>query len=412
MSLLRPHFVHYNPDDLPLDFWESPTTEVMISQTWAKQFPEEVEKILSLLPPLSQHIWLTSSGTLARVGSSKWIALSKIALFKSAEAVIAHHDMKPHTTSCLILPLFHVGGLGLLARARLLQQKVYAPLKNQSWTPSLITASECMDWDYLSLVPTQLFDLVNHFQKFPEIHQHFLLQQQLRPKIMTLGGDQFRESLRQQAESLKLPIFPSYGMTECGSQVATAKFPFGALEVLPHTQVALDENEKLKISTTSLFSCLLKLQNEDSGKGAEPLTLSRLEYPEGQWFTTGDQVLIETDQGKTILKILGRLDRQIKIKGEKVSLDDLEEKIKHLLSQEVCLLDQNDERRGASLILITEKLTADLEIDLEILNTQLYPHEKIHRSLVISQFPRNSLGKILRLKLQEWCEKQLNTETN
>src|ERR1035437_6785984 len=63
---------------------------------------------------LEGHILFSTSGS---TGAPKWIALSKDALLLSAMAVNAHLQIKD--TSCwgLALPIHHVGGFGVVARA-------------------------------------------------------------------------------------------------------------------------------------------------------------------------------------------------------------------------------------------------------------------------------------------------------
>ena len=65
-------------------------------------------------PALSGHLLFASSGS---SGDRKWVALSKEAILASAKMVNEHLSAVPSDHWLLALPDFHVGGMGVLARA-------------------------------------------------------------------------------------------------------------------------------------------------------------------------------------------------------------------------------------------------------------------------------------------------------
>src|SRR6478735_5976408 len=108
------------------------------------------------LPELTGHVLFETSGS---SGKPKWIALSKPALLVSAAAVNRH--LAVNTNSCwgLALPLAHVGGFGVAARAY--EAGCGFRHFDRRWN-----AAGFYEWleryqiTHTSLVPTQVHDLV------------------------------------------------------------------------------------------------------------------------------------------------------------------------------------------------------------------------------------------------------------
>ncbi|MCA1732832.1 MAG: AMP-binding protein, partial [Acidobacteria bacterium] len=80
-----------------------------------------LERIRDAIPPFRAHVWVTSSGS---TGSLKLVALSKEAILASARAVNRHLDAARSDVWCAPLPEFHVGGIGIHARAFLTGSRV------------------------------------------------------------------------------------------------------------------------------------------------------------------------------------------------------------------------------------------------------------------------------------------------
>ena len=159
------------------------------------------------LPQLKSHVWLTTSGRV----SQKWVALSKKALLTSAEAVNKHLDVTSKDKWGLLLPLFHVGGLSILARAYLSQSACFTYDKKWS-AKSFVAFLNEHKITLSSLVPTQVYDVVKAGLSCPPF-----------VRAIVVGGENLSQSLYKAARGLNWPLLPSYGLTECSSQVATAE---------------------------------------------------------------------------------------------------------------------------------------------------------------------------------------------
>src|SRR5260370_21611322 len=133
--------------------WESRQTSLLLNPRTPAGDGERFE-LLAAAVPLEPHVWMATSGT---TGVQKLTALSKEALLASAAAVNRHLDARASDAWCCVLPPFHVGGLGILARAYLAGARVVAI----AWEPHRF-AETCRDEAiaFSALVPAQVSALV------------------------------------------------------------------------------------------------------------------------------------------------------------------------------------------------------------------------------------------------------------
>ena len=371
--MTRLHVLQSDPRLLPKDFWTSSTCELMVIARWAQDRPQEVTWLQNNLPDLPKHVWLSTSGTLATPGASQWIAISKEALLVNAESVNHHLSAQKNETWGLTLPLAHVGGLGIIARAHLLGQNVIG-LTPSGWDPERI-ATGAWDGQLLSLVPTQVHDLVKN---------------QLKPpaslRAVVVGGDRLSPELYQQARDLGWPLLPSYGLTECGSQIATATENQTSLQLLSHVKATTDQDDRLWLESAALFT------------GKADILFDQLTWqprPAGAW-ATQDRAEIQNEQ----LTLLGRMDQVVKVRGEKVDLSSLEAQLQQKFNNTLIIISLTDERDGAALWAVSEEL-----LTLEALNEGLLPHQKIRGVHLVESFPRTALGKIRRGEIKSQLER-------
>src|SRR5205814_7177635 len=148
---------------------------------------------------LPGHIIIATSGS---SGGLKLVALSKEAVLSSAAAVNTHLEATPSDVWCCVLPTFHVGGLGIHARAHLTGSRVIS----MAWDASAFAGCEAT---LASLVPAQVHDLVRAGLAPPP-----------GLRAVLVGGGAFDRDLQQRARGLGWPVLATYGMSECCSTVA------------------------------------------------------------------------------------------------------------------------------------------------------------------------------------------------
>ena len=133
---------------------------------------------------------------------------------------------------CCPLPLWHVGGAMIYLRAALAGTAVHT-LRGK-WCPQAyadLMKSSGARWS--SLVPTQVVDLVSLGLRAPST-----------AGCIIVGGGALDTETGRKARTLGWPVVQSYGMTEAGSQLATAlpgdSFHTDRLSLLPHWEAQTD----------------------------------------------------------------------------------------------------------------------------------------------------------------------------
>ncbi len=371
--------------------WDSEESSLLLNP----HLPQDERAALSELSlrfAQRAHVWIASSGSSQKTGESlKLIALSKRAFLVAAEAANEHIQATEKDTWVSALPLFHVGGLSIELRAKLSGSKVFSSFHEGRWQPQQFVRSIQDHHGTLSaLVPTQVHDL---------------LEQKIAPpsslRAIIIGGAALPVELYQRARTAGWPLLPSYGLTECCSQVATAELSsllpteeaFPRLCVLNHCQVAVDEQGFLKLASPSLLTGYAqKIQQQ---------LIWQTPVKEG-WYATSDRVEIERVSEKIYLQPLGRDSDFIKINGEGVSLSRLRGILSRVVEEvspqahlDCTLVDIPHARAGAELVLISSTLFKEriLEIQQQY-NQKVSAIERVHRWVVVDEIPRSALGKI------------------
>ncbi|MFQ5729942.1 MAG: AMP-binding protein, partial [Waddliaceae bacterium] len=224
-----------------------------------------------------------------------------------------------------------------------------------------------------ALVPTQVHDLVNkHLQAPPSI------------RATIVGGGVLTSSLYEKAQQLGWKLLPSYGLTECASQVATAKHgQYDEAKILSHVTLRIDTQGFICIKSDSL----LTVYGENS-RFFDPKV-------EG-WFTTEDKGELCGDA----LKVFGRASDFVKIGGESVNILHLQKVLEELkislqIPQNVVIVAVRDDRLGHAIHFVVEgKKNPQIEKLIEAYQEKVMPYERARETHYVKEIPRTPLGKI------------------
>ncbi|PWU12362.1 MAG: hypothetical protein C5B49_16480 [Bdellovibrio sp.] len=349
---------------------------------------EEKARDLNLFEKSSRwraHIWLRSSGTRSR----KLIGLSKGAFMASAAAVNDHLQVRSADRWGVCLPDFHVGGLSIWARAYLSRSQITEYVGE--WKGDL-----AYRWlnshrvTILSLVPTQLFDLLRLHQPAP-----------CPLRAVIVGGGTLDPEMYLSARELGWPILPSFGMTELCSQMATA--PLISLEgdaapeelqILPHVEARTNADGILLVRSPALMTGYWEYADDKRAR------FHRL-TPD-QWYQTEDFV----ELNDRCLRPLGRTQDHVKILGEAVHIADLERRLTrwfHCPPGRLVVVAIPDLRNGSRLMVVVEGSMDRLSANglLARWNKEAFPPERLDDIRFCHELPRSALGKIKRSELIE-----------
>ncbi|MCB0384797.1 MAG: AMP-binding protein, partial [Bdellovibrionales bacterium] len=370
----------------PVD-WQSDRGQLFLNPRMLIDEQQRLQAAFDSCLEARHCLGVATSGT-TETSATKIVLLTREACLNSAQAVVDHLEIGLKDRWFHVLPDFHVGGLSIWARSQVAGCEVIQSDWNKE---TFVNQIEQCGATWASLVPTQIFDLVSLKVKAPR-----------SLKGVLVGGGSLSDGLYLQARRLGWPLLPTYGMTECCSQIATAslssleQMTFPPLKVLRHVRVRVGEQECLQVASSSLFKGYLVLTSREN----------RFESPiEDGWFQTRDRVELTPDG---CLVPIGRLDERVKVLGELVDLSYLQKITDESLRQKggdvrVALTAVTDLRQGNRIVLVYEENTQPFDFFESLrqeINGKLLPFERISEISQVSRLPLTELGKVRHAELR------------
>ncbi|MBN1869274.1 MAG: o-succinylbenzoate--CoA ligase [Candidatus Omnitrophica bacterium] len=221
--------------------------------------------------------------------------------YYSAKGSNEHLPVIPGDRWLLSLPLYHVGGLGIVFRAFLGGGSVIIPGADEAIEDSI---KRCQA-THISLVPTQ----------FDRLLRDKICVSKLKAfKVILLGGSAIPDPLIRDAIELGLPVYTTYGLTEMASQVATSlrlsqKNPISAGKILNYRQLIISESGEIYVKGETLF------------RGYVDGDCISMPINRNGYFATGD-IGEFADNGRLIVK--GRKDNMFISGGENIQPEEIE----------------------------------------------------------------------------------------
>lgn len=359
--------------------WNDSTSQILINPRYSQGEKDLFSRIPCEGKAWPGHIWVATSGSKLL----KWVALSKAAILSSASAVNDHLMSSSKDIWIHALPDFHIGGVGIWARAFLTGAKVsdykaYA----EKWDPHAFCAFvETHQGTLSALVPAQVHDLILAGLRAPE-----------SLRAIVIGGGNLSDEVYRRGGELGWSLLPSYGMTECASQIATATPGDPTLTILPHISVKIGAQGELCFKGPSLLSAYAYCSGN---------AFQFIDPKVDGWFHSEDRGTIW--DGK--LQVLGRLDQMVKIGGESVDVARLEGFLEAIrlelkISYDMALVVMPDSRLGSVIQLATTSSAKEyMNTVIEQFNQRVLPFERIREINMVPYIPRSALSKVAKAEL-------------
>jgi O-succinylbenzoic acid--CoA ligase len=210
--------------------------------------------------------------------------------------------LEPGDRWLLSLPLYHVGGIGILFRCLLSGAAVVVPAANEMLTESISNHQI----SHVSLVATQLNRLLDEIVSEKTTAS---------PRNILIGGGSIPKNLVRRAHAMGLTIFTSYGLTEMASQVTTtaADDPpeklFTSGRPLAHREAKLSPNGEILVRGKTRFKGYV-----EAGALITP-------FDGDGWFGTSDLGKIDANG---YLTAAGRRDNMFISGGENIQPEEIE----------------------------------------------------------------------------------------
>jgi len=315
--------------------------------------------------------------TSGSTGTPRIAAHSYANYVRSAQGALAYLPLRSPDRYLLSLPLFHVGGLGIIFRC--LEAGVPMVVGGRSEDAAFLSTHRI---SHVSMVETQLRRLL-HAADTP---LPFL-------RCVLLGGGPVAADLLEQAQARGVPCYMSYGLTEMTAQVATWPALRGGGRVLPFRELRIDEGE-IRVRGETLCPGYL------DGGSVAPLT-------DGDgWFSTGD--LGYWHAGRLV--ITGRRDNQFISGGENIQPETIEAALReHPVVREAVVVPRSDREFGQRPVAFVQTNGDELPVSAlrEWLRARLSPHMT---PVAWHPLPETRGLKIRRAELIERAE-QLRNDT-
>jgi O-succinylbenzoic acid--CoA ligase len=335
----------------------------------------------------TQHMALDLPATVVftsgSAGAPKAVLHTYANHYYSARASNLNIRVRSHDRWLLSLPLYHVGGLGIVFRCLLAGAAIAIPEPDETVSAAMAR----MEITHLSVVATQLQRLLAEETDAPTLG---------RLKAVLLGGGPVSPRLVRDALARKLPVHTSYGLTEMTSQVCTTRSEsppakrYSSGLPLRHAQVKVAEDGEILVRGETLFAGYV------DGRKLEPATDA------SGWFHTGDLGALDAEG---YLSVSGRKDNMFVSGGENIHPEEIERAIASCEGVEDCIVvpvpDEEFGARPVAFIKGSRSHLADLERAL--------PRFKIPREYLPWPSDAESGAKPDREKLAELARRATRT---
>ena len=344
------------------------------------------------------HIIMYTAGT---TGKPKGAVLSQGASFWNAVNLNVNLDFTSADRDFLVLPMFHIGGIGLFTLPMLycggsvIIQRVFDPAE----TFKLIQKEK----------PTLFFGVPAIFL-FMAQHPEFKNSGLERCRLVMSGGAPLPVSLVEEYHRAGIILQQGFGMSEAAPSIATldkaaALEKAGSIgQPVFHLEVRVADEEGRELERNRVGELIMRGPNllKEYWNRPQATAEAFLQDEGGPWFRSGDLARMDKEG---YLFIVDRKKDMFISGGENVYPAEVEQAIFQMDQvAEAAVIGVPDERWGEvgrAVIVLKEGREAAPEEILEFLGQRLAKY-KIPKSIVFAPaLPRNAAGKVLKNELRE-----------
>lgn len=325
-----------------------------------------------------------TSGT---TGSPKLVELTSGNLLASASASSWRLGVLPSDRWYCTLPMYHMGGLAPVYRSVLYGTAVVVATPGSFDPDRTLAELASADATGVSLVPTMLRDLLDADGAGVLADLRFVL----------VGGAATPDALVQRCLDSGVPVYPSYGMTEAASQIATARpadahAALGSVgNPLVFTEVTVVDEEGAPVPTGDVGEIVVSGSTVSPGYYGDPDATADAFGPQG--FHTGDAGYRD-EEGR--LWILNRLDDRIVTGGENVDSGEVANTLReHPAVEDAFVLGLPDEEYGQRVVAVLVG-TADVDAVESFARERLAGFKLPRTWRVVDELPRTASGTVDR----------------
>ncbi len=305
--------------------------------------------------------------TSGSTGTPKIIKIRKDLMIKSAQKTIFYFNLHAASQLLCVLNVAYIAGIMMMVRAIVSKAKITV---NEPVNNPFLNVHSIVKYNFVALVPLMLHEILQIESSKNNFERHCATA-----KII-MGGAATNDHLLSQIETLKMPFFETYGMTETISHIAIKPLngikKSNSFEILPNVVIDLDDRNCLKINS---------------------------DVTNNEWITTNDLVEISNK----LFRYLGRIDNFINSGGIKINLTEIEQKIEKKLveffngeQKQYFCAGVNNLKYGQKLVLIIESnyLIENIIPKELFADCELEPYKIPKEVIVLPKFDLTGSGKI------------------
>ncbi len=362
--------------------------QLMAAQTDDEPIPDRV-------PDLdTPHIIMYTAGT---TGKPKGAVLSQGASFWNAVNLTVALDFTSHDRNLAVLPMFHIGGIGLFT----------LPMLHVGGTVVIQRTFEpAGTLELLESEAITLFFGVAAVFLFLMQHPKFNGQSFQKVRVVMSGGAPLPVSLVHQYEGAGIMLQQGFGMSEAAPSIATLEKDLAVQKAgsigkaLMHVEADVVDDDMNRLPPDQVGELVIRGPNLMREYWGRPEATK--ESFSGGWFHTGDLARMDPDGD---LYIVDRKKDMFISGGENVYPAEVENAIYELTQvSETAVIGMKDEKWGEvgmAVVVVKEGQSLTGDHVLAHLKRRLAKF-KIPKSVVfMDRLPRNAAGKVLKNVLRE-----------
>lgn len=270
------------------------------------------------------YVKVKTSGS---TGTPKVIKLQKKHMINSAKATGDFFNLNENTTALLCMPSNFIAGKMMFVRALTLGWRL--TFVQPSSNPLQFIEEE---YDFCAMVPLQVNNSLKDLHKI---------------KKLIVGGGVVSNELLNKLQSIKTEIFATYGMTETITHIAIKKLNKLSLKnIIDDIPISVEN---------SLYKILPNIKITTDSRGCLVINAPKIS---NEIIITNDLVELVT---KTEFKWLGRYDSIINSGGIKLIPEQIEEKLRAIISEPFFLAGIPDTVLGEKLVLVIKYQSIKVE---------------------------------------------------
>jgi O-succinylbenzoic acid--CoA ligase len=286
------------------------------------------------------------------------------------------------------LPFYHIGGFAIIMRA--FMSGANLSLVNLYKTDEIISAVNKFNPTHISLVPTQLIEIVNKN-----------INPNINHKSLFLGGGPSDNDIVKSAAELGWNIIKVYGSTETCSMVSSVSIK-DTPNKINSSGKAFDENEIIivddkmnPLSNNHIGEIIIKSNSLSSGYiNSDNSQFSSL------GFLTKDFGYIDDDE---FLHIEMRREDLIVTGGENVNPFEIETVIKNFdFVEDSVVIGIDDFKWGQKICAVVQtKSKVNIDNFMKELKSFLPSFQVPKQIIIVDSIPRNEMGKVNRIEVKK-----------